>query len=268
MVVHASDEAEKPKEKGKDDGLFHDMDQASKRRSCFSCGNCAIVLVLGLILLVIGILAAVAATGVIRIPLLSPLVYQTPPGPTRVVEPTGPADAGVLIQEKLKNPAILKSRTVGFTEGELTQLLRDPGSDGEVFLKQGQVAVDAGQAEIYGQITIMNNPLVVRVELEPTTSNQSLAVTELALGRVTIPRALTATASRIVMDMVLSQMQLEPTTTLTDIGVQNLSLTPGVLSVTASAALIETLQSGAEASAEFPSESDLEAAAGETSSVE
>ncbi|MBI4032823.1 hypothetical protein HY374_03910 [Candidatus Berkelbacteria bacterium] len=241
-------------EKSKDDGLFKEMDQAAKKRNCFSCGNCAIIVVLALVVLALGLASAVAATGLVRIPVLSGMVYKASPLPTRVVEPSGPANFSGLIAAKVQDPTVLATRQATFTEAELTQVLREPGADGEVILKQGQVAIDAGRAELYGQITLGGNPLVITVDVLPTSTPPGLGVSTIRLGRVTVPKTLTDVVTRTVLDMVASQMQFEAGTTLADIGVEQIRLTPGGLTITASQELLDTLQAGAEASSELPAD--------------
>lgn len=242
MVVKITKGEAAGQKPAKDEGLFGDMDRAAKRRSCLSCGNCAIALILGLVLIALGLASVVAATGLVRIPVLSGVVYKTPPAPTRLVEPSGPTNASELVIAKLQDPQVLKTRQLSVTEAELTQILRDPGSDGEVLLKQGQVAIDAGRAELYGQVTVGGNPLVIAIELEPTSAVQGLAVTSITLGRVPIPKTMTDLVTRTLLDMLASQMRLAPGTTLADVGIEKLNLTPGTLTVTVGRELLQSLQ--------------------------
>lgn len=262
MVVRTTQEEVRPGKGAKDENLFKEMDQATKKRSCMSCGGCALVLGVGLIGLALVTASTVAATGIVRIPVLSTLFYRTQPVPVRTVVPDGPTELGSLLESKLKDPQVIKTQRITVTEAELTQLLRDPGQDGQVVIKQGQLAIDSGEAELYGQVTLFgDSPVTMRANIVPDSSGQGLTVSSLALGNVTMPKIITDTALNYAIAAVTSQLRLEPTTNLADLGIESVQLQPGVLDIVVSPDLFEALEAGAGATNELPNQAELEAVA-------
>lgn len=189
----------------RDDELFADLDRARKRFSCFTCGGCLGFAILLLILVIGGVLGLVAATGVVRIPVVSDLVYPEAPRPSRVVEPGGSVtELDQFLASKVAGAELTDGATrLSLREEELTQLLRTPNAAGEVTFKQGQVAVDPEGIELYGQVTPpqLSSPVVVTANLIPAPNSGVLTLSSLKVGRVMVPPAL---AERVT-SLILSQ---------------------------------------------------------------
>ncbi len=225
MVVTRLSVASSERGKAADRDFYADLDKAKRRPSCFSCGGCLGFVVISLLLLALGGASLMAASGIADVPVLSGLLYQSDPSPSRVVEPAEATDFSQLIASKQPTAT---GGAVEVTEAELTAVLREPTQSGTVTLKRGQVTIDASHAEVYGQVTPgeYGRPVIVRAELSLAGSNQ-LAVTRLQIGYVEVPVKLaTFVATRIAGQDVAS------TAFLRRYGVTGLALQAGSVSVT------------------------------------
>lgn len=195
-------DSDNAKQKQKDH-LFADLDHAHRRRGCFSCRNigCALVLIVGLA--VVGVLGVIAETGLVRIPVLSSVLYQEPPKPIRPVEPAGPTSVDALFSEKFKELQV--AATTGqaklvISDAELTKLVQEPRANGQVPVKQAQITAEPTFVELYGLINMPNGEksAVLRIRLEPDPAKASeVRVSEIRLGYVRVPIQLAKLIVRI-----------------------------------------------------------------------
>ncbi len=185
-------------------------------------------------LVLLGILGIVAETGLIQIPVLSSVLYATPPQPIRAVEPAGPADVGSLL--KSKAGATEGQVQVAVTEGELTQLVREPQTDGQVPVKQAQVAIEPRFIELYGLMNINQgaSTTVIRVRLTPGTTPGEFQLSEIYIGYVRVPIAL---AKGIVA--LLTHITPPDMLSAAKYGVQSIALQQGVATVSLDAATLQ-----------------------------
>jgi len=113
-----------------------------KKKSKWCCWGCLIFLLLAVLLP--GYVAV--ASGMVRIPLLTPLIYGKGPEPKRIVEP---AQTGIkAVAEKMAKAAKTGQNQVTLTEGELTALLRE---DNQQF-RDANLTIDPDEIEVFGYL--------------------------------------------------------------------------------------------------------------------
>lgn len=177
------------------DDIFADLDHAHRRRGCFSCRNLGCLLLVFIVVVIVGIFGIIAETGIIQIPILSTALYATPPAPIRTVEPAGQTSLDALLHSKidgLATGAANEQPQLSVSEEELTQLVREPRTNGEVPVKQAQVSIEPKFVELYGLITLpkANNSVVIRIRLAPTSQPDTLQLSDIRLGYVRVPTSL------------------------------------------------------------------------------
>lgn len=231
-----SQKAEKPEE------LFTELD-ASRRRSLFSLRNCGCLLLLMFLAGLFLLLSLVAATGLITIPVVSQIVYSKPPVPERVVEPVeGTLEA--LFATKVQSLAANGSTgEITLSEAELTRVLQEPMGDGNLILKQAQIAIDPTKAEVYGIVSQGEESRTLVARLTFTPSGQTLALSQVRIGYVTIPPALVDGILRALLTNGQSIQQLP----LESLGIERLTLGSNAA----------TVQLGAEAYKHLLGDADL-----------
>jgi hypothetical protein len=176
--------------------LFSDLDRFRRRWNCFSCQTLAFLIVVVCIGLVGWGVWLTAATGFVTVPFVSAYAYPTDPSPTRPVVPLQTGSGGIYLAQKLESLGLdpkAKSVSVELSENEITGLLREPDESGSVPLKQGQLAISPGSAELYGQLPIQHGERAVTVRLTLITNGPKLEITGITIGYVTLPIKLSRT---------------------------------------------------------------------------
>jgi hypothetical protein len=184
------------------DDLFADLDHAHRRRGCLSCRNLGCFFLLLIFICIVGVFGIIAETGIVRIPFLSAALYNTPPPPIRIVEPTGQSSIEALLREKsatLTAAVTSQQPQVSISEQELTQLVREPRANGQVPVKQGQVTIEPTFVELYGLITLPNasDSVVIRIRLLPAAQPDSLRLGDIRLGYVRVPTSIAKAIVRL-----------------------------------------------------------------------
>lgn len=147
--------------------------------------GCCLIFFGLLVFFSIMVLAVVAKTGLVNIPIISDLFYKQP----AVVRPVSPASVEQSDIES-KIGSLLVNRTVEFTEEELTFMFRQviTGSEDSYFAPGVQVAVENGQLEFFGLLTkpfTANITLHLRPYLE--AGQLKFELTQAQLGSLAMP---------------------------------------------------------------------------------
>lgn len=180
-----------------DRGIFHELDQR-RRRSCLSCQSLGCAGLLLMILVAAGLATAIAATGVIRVPGVSQLVYATPPAPSRSV-----AAVPVELDELLGAPHASEGpATLTLSEGQLTSLV---AADKQPAFRQSQVVVNPGEVELFGYYVAlpMGDPVALTATLTVGAAGGECALKQLTVGRLTVPPMLTASLGHQLCQLLL-----------------------------------------------------------------
>ncbi|MGI6103485.1 MAG: hypothetical protein ACOYBJ_02610 [Patescibacteria group bacterium] len=225
VPAKGNDKAAAKSEKG-----FYDELEASKRkRSCLSLQSCGCLLLAFLALCFLAAAALVAASGLVRVPVLSDLVYRAP-APARLVEPSGALNFSEFIAAQLKEQGTSSGDqvTITLTEGQLTSMLQAPDAGGRVLLKQGQVAISGSSLEIFGQVlpTQGSQPVSIRVLFVPGADRRTLQITEAQIGNVPVAPKLLGT----VTDMFLGATPLQGRD-IKELGITGIQLGQGQLTL-------------------------------------
>ncbi len=169
------------------DDLFADLDGSERRKpGCMSCRNLGCLFLFAGMLVVVGILGVVAETGLVKIPVLSSVLYAQAPRPIRPVTPVGVTDPLALLKGKAAESG---GAQVSVTEGELTQLVQEPRTNGQVPVKQAQVAIEPQFVELYGLLSIDQgaSTTVMRVRLVPSSVPGEFRLSDIHIGYVRVP---------------------------------------------------------------------------------
>lgn len=187
MVVQGSFDKDSEK-------IFSDLDRQKRGiGSCFSYKN----LVFGFLFFLFAVLVllgwGISATGLLRIPVIASLAYPEDPKPLRIVEP-----AESINESDFESKFNLSNQTSGqveISENELTSLIRTPNAEGEVSIKQGQIAIDQNSAEIYGIVNATREKtVVIRIGLQE--AEEDVIMESLRVGYLPMPKFLADGAIR------------------------------------------------------------------------
>lgn len=183
--------------------FYADLDKAKRRPGCFSCGGCLGLIGILLFAVVIGVAGLVAASGIVRVPLLSAMLYKEDPQPRRVVEPATATSFATLFAQVGTGGALT------LTEAQLTAALREPTSAGQVPLKRGQLAIDRNSVELYGQVTTgeFGEPVIVRVE-GTMVNDTVIEATSVKVGYVDVPLQLAKFLAPLIAGQDISRYDL------------------------------------------------------------
>jgi hypothetical protein len=77
-----------------------------------------------------------------------------------------------------------------------------------VLLKEGQIAIDDNQAEIYGKVRPpdSNRQIVVRVYLHPESDSNQLVIDTIKIGYLSLPSELAYRVARTFADVDISEL--------------------------------------------------------------
>lgn len=169
-----------------------------KHRKIFSC--CFLKL-LFVILILGGLTAALAKTGVVDIPVFSKLFYK-PPAPERVVL----ADVGAeksfedILGQKIEQQIESGEKSedgkkievsLEFTEEELTGFIKDIEASENSPFTNSQVSVSSEGVEIFGQLKELNKTfLTVVLKPEITEDDFKISFKKIKIGTLPLPGAL------------------------------------------------------------------------------
>lgn len=175
----------KHEQRTKDQSLFADLDRHRRRK--IGWNSCGCLMFVGLLVVLGGAVAAVAATGIITIPWVSSVVYDPAPTPVRLVDPS-PFDITKLLTASSTDTTV----TAHISEGQLTSLV---SADRLTMFRQAEFMADPAGLTFFGRYTgqPIGNPAIVQLTLVPTISNLGsidCAVTKLSIGRLSVPPAL------------------------------------------------------------------------------
>lgn len=190
------------------------------------------------VFLLLCLLIAIAAVGIIRVPGLGWL-YRAPQ-PTRVVQTTellSTTQFSQLIQRRLEAQMIQNRRppfTFALTEQELTAALR--GSivpalrDPSIKMEQVQVVVLPNELELSGRFTrsIFHFDLLMRAHVTVKNAAVSVEPTSLQVDRLPISKEMAAGLISALFQRDIGSLAL----TVGEYGPQDVTLTDGVLRVT------------------------------------
>lgn len=147
--------------------------------------GCCLIFFGLLIFFSVMILAVVAKTGLVKIPVISDFFYKQP----AVIRSVSPAD---ITQSDIENKVgtLITNRSVEFTEEELTFMFRQViiGSEDSYFAPGVQVAIENGQIEFFGLLTkpfTANITLNLRPYLE--AGQLKFELTQAQLGSLAMP---------------------------------------------------------------------------------
>ena len=154
--------------------------QPPKKKGCFKkfCCGCLVVLAIMIILPVYGVTAA----GMVRIPILTPLIYGDGPSPKREVEP---AKASLkTVSRRLDAITKADKDQLIITEEELTALLREDEQ-----LKDLNLAIDPDEIEIFTYIDSGPTSTHMTIGFQPEIEDGKLDIKfkRFRLGKLTIP---------------------------------------------------------------------------------
>lgn len=182
MVVHSGNDKDSEK-------IFSDLDRAQKRHgSCFSYKNLVFGFLFLLFVFFVALCWGVSATGIFRVPIIAKFAYPEDPTPVRNVKPSQAINESNLFKSELDFSSGPTAQ-IEISENELTTLIRTPNKEGQVSIKQGQIAIDDTSAEIYGIVNITRtNTAVIRIDLVET--NQDVLMNTLKVGYITLPNFL------------------------------------------------------------------------------
>ncbi len=167
-----------------------------KRKKFFTC--CFFEL-LFTILILGGLAAAVAKTGVITIPVFSKLFYDKPapqrivsinPGETKSFEEKIAEKIGQL---KFKTPAAGENPEVAleFTEEELTGFIKSMEAAENSPFTDSQVSVSPEGIEIFGELKDLNRAfLTIALKPEVINNNFKISFQKIKLGNLSLPASL------------------------------------------------------------------------------
>ncbi len=110
-----------------------------RRKLKCCCLGCLIIIIVSLFL----ISYSVSASGLVNVPLLSPIFFGDGPEPTREVEPESNAEN--VIEQRIAKSIIGGSNRLALTEEELTGLITE-----ENVLEEGNIMIEDNQLEIFG----------------------------------------------------------------------------------------------------------------------
>lgn len=150
-----------------------------KKKSRWCCWTCLVLLILAIL---IPSYAAIAS-GIVKVPILTPLIYGKGPQPKRVVEP---AKVGLeTITEKMTEAAKSGLNQVTFTEEELTTLLKQDNKQ----LRDANLAIDPNEIEVFGYLEegTYNTHLTVGFMPEITEGELDFKFRRVKLGKLPIP---------------------------------------------------------------------------------
>ena len=173
LVQPADKEAEAPK-------TGQTKKQPPRKKGCFKkfCCGCLVVLAIMIILPTY----AVTAAGVVKIPILTPLIYGDGPSPTREVRP---AKASLkTVSKRLDDAAKADKDQLTVTEEELTALLRKDEQ-----LKDLNLAIDPDGIEIFTYLDSGPTSTHMTVGFQPEIEDGLLDIKfkRFRLGKLTIP---------------------------------------------------------------------------------
>lgn len=131
--------------------------------------------------------SAVAATGLVRIPIFSAIFYRNPPEPAREVAP----DQNFDYAEELANSAELttdpQNTKVELSEEAVTYLLtQGDGGEGEG-LKDTQIAIEKDYIEIYGRVGDTPSFFTVWAKPEEISGSWMIDIKKVKIGKILVP---------------------------------------------------------------------------------
>ncbi|MBU1146598.1 hypothetical protein KKD80_03575 [Patescibacteria group bacterium] len=168
-----------------------------KRKKLFTC--CLLEL-LFVILVLGGIVTAIAKTGLIDIPVFSKLFYEAPT-PDREVSTTPGEEKKFedILAEKIKQQIKVgeKSDTgqlniaLNFTEEELTGFLKAAEINEDYPFSNSQISISSDGVEIFGQLKEFNQTFLTAT-LKPEVVGEELKIsfTKISIGNLSLPPAI------------------------------------------------------------------------------
>jgi len=201
-------------------------DRAPKKRSCLSCFNCLIVLIVSIGILLSLAAFLVAKTGLIFVPIFSDMFYRVPK-PLHVVSPA--ELKSVSWEDKLQQSWDGHSAGVkiSLTEGELNQILQEglmqmETENSNLKVKHAQISIDTSGIEIFSQLEKPREIYLI-VDLLPTLQNDKwqLVLKEVRMGDLAVPKIFTSFFTKTLLEKINAIWEDVPLT------IENLSLRPG-----------------------------------------
>lgn len=194
--IEKVDEKEKLKEEIRGE-VISEM-KTKKRKKFFTCCFLKLLIV---ILVLGGITAIVAKTGMVDIPVFSKFFYKTPV-PTQVISGETAGDKlfeDVLaqkIEQQIKSEkSIVDGQkvkiTLDFTEEELTGFLKDAQENEDFPFSASQISINPEGMEFFGQFKELNKTfLTVAIKPEVADGNFKISFEKIKIGNLSLPPAI------------------------------------------------------------------------------
>lgn len=156
--------------------------KGKKKKGCFNCRNCGCSCLAVLLIVILVPLYAVAASGAVNIPLLTPLVYGDDPLPREEVKAADISEdvIGKKIEKAVKN----NSKTISLSEEELTGFLKSQGAFPNV-----NISITEENLEFYGNVQNGPYDVILTTQQTPTIENGQLDVDfdKVRIGKLNLP---------------------------------------------------------------------------------
>lgn len=158
------------------------------RRSCFNFRNCCLSCLALFVAFIVLILILIALSGLLRIPLLSPLLYGDGPKPSRVVIPEQVNDK--YFENLFKSAGATNQNTIMINENVLSYMINDfANKENNVLVpesertKGSQIALEDGYAEFFYKPLSPRTTLTAKIITVPN----GYKAQKIKIGKLRVP---------------------------------------------------------------------------------